>query len=390
MTGEWPLTLGVALALLAVGALVGDRWARLRLPSAPAADRQGRPHYLLGLNYLVSNQPHHAIRELSKAVRLETDAMEAYLALGNLFRENGQTERAIDIHKSLLHRPALSEWERSQVLLSLAMDFKRAGLVDRAERTFREVSQREPDNVGSLHNLREVHVETGDWDEAMRLQRRLQSVSDGSEPDLLPSLEAARGRALTTSDPAAAERHFRAALEKRPDYAPAQVGLGRCLLRRGDLGAALDHLEQAVESAGPWASAALEPMSEACAQLGDTGRLQGAAGRLLERDPRAWRAHLVLARIHQASGDLVSARQLLSEALRQRPASLQVQRQLWSVLESEGEGIEEFVAMLDRALEDFRLIDPFVCLRCQFKSAELFVRCPHCHEWDTMREERQE
>ena len=69
MGGGWPLTLGMALALLAVGALLGDLWARVRTPAAKSASRRGRPHYLLGLIYLVSPEPDQAIRELSQAVR---------------------------------------------------------------------------------------------------------------------------------------------------------------------------------------------------------------------------------------------------------------------------------------------------------------------------------
>ena len=61
----------MALALLAVGALLGDLWARLRTPTPRRGPSGGRPHYLLGLNYLVSHEPDQAIRELSQAVRQE-------------------------------------------------------------------------------------------------------------------------------------------------------------------------------------------------------------------------------------------------------------------------------------------------------------------------------
>ncbi len=261
MQADWPLSLGIALALLAVGVLLGELWSRLRGPRPERRGRRARPHYLLGLNYLVSNQPTHAIRELSRAVRQETDAVEAYLALGNLFRENGQIERAIDIHKSLLHRSGLSEWERTQVLFSLAMDFKKAGLIDRAERSLEEVGQRDPDHLGCLYSLQQIAEESGRWEEALRIHRRIQEVSGAGDEDLLPGLETEWGRALVAIDADAAERHFRAALDLRPDYAPAHFGLGTCVLERAAPEAALEHLQQAVETGGAWALAALEPMT---------------------------------------------------------------------------------------------------------------------------------
>lgn len=389
MRFDWPLILGVGLALLAIGALLGELWARLRSSRGVEPGPTQRPHYLLGLNYLVSNQPGHAIRELSRAVRTETDAVEAYLALGNLFRENGQTERAIDVHKSLLHRPDLSEWERTQVLLSLAMDFKKAGLIDRAERTFEEVAQREPDNLGSLYALQRLAEESGRWREATEIHERIQTVSRGQEPDLLPAMETEWALQLAGANEQSAAEHFRAALDRRPDYAPAQLGLGRCLLRMGGRPEqAVEHLLQAVDAGPPWALAALEPLAEVWSEPEDASRLEEACETVLARDPRAWRAWLTLARVHLRSGRPDEARSALVEALGERPGSPAVQREIWGLLQERGQGIDEFTRLLDQAVDDSRLVDPFVCLRCRFKSADLFARCPHCHEWETMSEER--
>lgn len=386
---ELPLTLGTAFALLAIGALLGDLWARLR--SSRGESRAGeRPHYLLGLNYLVSNQPTAAIRELGKAVRQETDAVEAYLALGNLLRENGQTERAIDVHKSLLHRADLSDWQRTQVLLSLGMDFKKAGLIDRAERTFAEVAERDPENVACLAALQRINEETGRWEEAVAVQGDIQRITQGSEDDLLPSLQSEWGRAVAGVDPATGEKRLREALERRPDYAAAHMGLGMIMLQTGRLREALEQLEQVVAAGTPWAGAALDPMARACERLGDFQPLARACRQTLERDPRSWRAHLAWARLRMREGDLSEAAAALGRALKERPGSLAVQRELWELLKLRGQGIDEFIGMLDTALEDARLVDPFVCLRCRFKSAELMARCPHCHEWNSMNEERQD
>lgn len=385
---DWPLILGVGLALVAVGALLGELWARLRSSRGVEPRPTQRPHYLLGLNYLVSNQPGHAIRELSRAVRQETDAVEAYLALGNLFRENGQTERAIDIHKSLLHRSDLSEWERTQVLFSLAMDFKKAGLIDRAERTFEEVAQREPNNLGCLHALQRLAEESGRWSEAIRIHERIQRVSKGQEADLLPAIETEWALSIASELPTQAVEHFRTALDRRPDYAPAHVGLGRALLLMERRDEGIEHLLQAVEAGPPWALAALGPLAGVWSSADDAARLEDACEKVLARDPRAWRAWLTLARVHLLQARPDAARRALTEALHERPASPAVQRDLWELLRARGQGIDEFIGLLDDAVEDARLVDPFVCLRCRFKSAELFARCPHCHEWNTMSEER--
>lgn len=385
---QWPFTLGVALALLVIGGLLGDLWARTRRRRARDPERTRRPHYLLGLNYLVSDQPGAAIRELSRAVREETDAVEAYLALGNLLRENGQTERAIDVHKSLLHRKDLSDWERLQVLFSLGLDFKKAGLIDRAERTFREVAQRDPDHLASLRCLQQIQEELGSWEEATRLERRIRRAEDGASSDRLPALECEWARSLESTEPATARERYEVALSLRPDYAPGHLGLARLDLAEGRVEAAVDHLERVIVAGPPWALAALEPLSRACRRRQDDGPLERACDAVLEREPRAWRAHLMRARVQMRREETEAAHRSLELALGERPGSLAVQRQLWELLRIEGQGMERFVELLDEALEDARLVDPFVCLRCRFKSAELLARCPHCQQWHTMAEER--
>ena len=390
MFADWPLTFGAGLALLALGGLGGRLWAQAGGRRDRGGGHRDRPHFLQGLNYLVSNQPDLAISELSAAVRSETDTVEAYLALGNLFREMGQAERAIDIHKSLLHRSALSTSARAQVLFSLGMDFKKAGLIDRAERTLSEVLQNDPTNVGCLHSLREIYEEMSKWDRAVEVQRQIDLLPGRFADPLLASIEYESGRASwKQGDSETAARLFESALAHQPDYAPGRLGLADCLLAKGDEQAAAAHLEQALEAGSPWALVALERLADACERLQDDKRLEAACELVLQRDPRAWRARLVEGRLLQRRGDLDAARSALEAALRERPGSLAVQRSLWEVMQLSGAGLDDFIALADGVLDDEPLVDPFVCLRCRFESTELSARCPHCHHWNSMAEERQ-
>lgn len=386
MAEAWPTAVGAGLALLFLGGLLHRAWVTRRTPTH--GDHGVRPHYLTGLNYMISNQPDHAIAELSRAVRTETDAVEAYLALGNLFREKGQAERAIDIHKSLLHRPRLSEEERLQVLLSLGMDFKTAGLMDRAERTLQEVVDRDPDNLSGLHCLRQVYEEMGRWDVAVRIQQRIEERRTAAEPERLAAIHYEWGRALAEDgDLEGARDNYQRALDLDPGHSPAHLGMADCLIEAGRDSEALRHLEVALEGNPPWAAAALMSMVEPCRRLDELNRLRDACDRLLQREPSTWRARLVRGRLHLEEGSVEAARRELTEALEEKPGSLQVQRSLWEVLRREGSGSEEFVGTVDEAIDSARLVDPYVCMRCGFQSTELFARCPHCHQWDTVAEE---
>lgn len=389
MLADLPQTLGTALALLVLGFLVGRLWSLRRGPADRGSPDVDRSHFMQGMNHLVSSQPDLAIHELSQAVRMETDSVEAYLALGNLFREKGQTERAIDIHKSLLHRSGLSKTERTQVLHSLGQDFKKAGLLRRAERTLREVLERDRGNVACVHTLRELLVETGRWAEAVELQRQLEATGDVVAPPTTAALEFEWGRAHQHRDEVgAAEGHFRASLEEDESYAPAHLGLAECLLQRSDDAAGARHLERAAAGGGPWAAAALPLLADACARLDDPGRLARACERVLATDPGSWRAHYELGCLLLQQGDLDGAGARISEALETRPSSVAAQRALWRIVVEEGGGVEGQDRVSDEVARRMRDTDPFLCIQCGYTSAVPFVRCPHCHRWETVAEER--
>ena len=107
MTSRCP-SVSCALVALLLGLAIGKAWERYKLRDGKWIDRRrarDSHHYVLGLNFLVSNQIDLAIEELSQAARVDSDALEIHLILGNVHRERGQVARAIQVHQALLQRP---------------------------------------------------------------------------------------------------------------------------------------------------------------------------------------------------------------------------------------------------------------------------------------------
>src|SRR5687767_15116540 len=177
--------LGALVALL-LGLAIGKAWERYKLRDGKWIDRRrarDSHHYVLGLNFLVSNQIDLAIEELSQAARVDSDAVEIHLILGNVHRERGQVARAIQVHQALLQRPKLTKIEHAYILLCLGLDFKRGGFVDRALEAFNEVIRMDPTNQYALVNLQKLHEEQHQWTEAYDTRQRLSGLADiGARP----------------------------------------------------------------------------------------------------------------------------------------------------------------------------------------------------------------
>src|SRR4029450_5171918 len=212
--------LGALLALLA-GLAIGKAWERYKLRDGRWVDRRRAresPHYMLGLNFLVTNQVDPAIDELVKAAESAGDPLEIHQILGNLYREKGQVGRAIQEHQALLQRSDLRKLEHANVLLCLGLDYKRGGFVDRALEAFTEVLRLDPDNPYALSNLEKLYEEQHQWAEAYAARQKLAARSDQTAParhhETLAYLENEIGLdALKRLDYAEAARCFTAAVD---------------------------------------------------------------------------------------------------------------------------------------------------------------------------------
>src|SRR3569833_887316 len=75
--------------------------------------------YLVGLNFLLNEEPDKAVDVLIKMLEVDSDTIETHLAVGKLFRRRGEVDRAIRIHQNLIARPHLDAAYREQSLLEL-------------------------------------------------------------------------------------------------------------------------------------------------------------------------------------------------------------------------------------------------------------------------------
>ena len=175
-----------ALVALLLGLAVGKAWERYKLQEGRWIDRRRNresPHYMQGLNFLVTNQLDLAIDEMGQAAALAPDALEIHMILGNLYREKGQVSRAVQIHQHLLQRPRLGRLEHTHVLLCLGLDYRRGGFIDRAIEAFQEVLRLDPTNEHALAQLEKLYEDQHNWTEAARIRERLtESVAPGRQP----------------------------------------------------------------------------------------------------------------------------------------------------------------------------------------------------------------
>jgi lipopolysaccharide assembly protein B len=386
-----PETALLAILLAGIGGvLAGRAWAAARR-RGDLRDRPGfrmSPHYTQGLHYLASGQLELAITELTKVAREDPEAVEVLQVLSHLLREAGQVERAIHVHQSLLARSDLSRAERAHALSSLGTDFRRAGFLDRAARSYAEALEVDPKNIHALFGQQKLAEEQRQWREAYEIQTRLARLRKTDDSLVLGYLQAEMGREAAEAGQAeAAEKAYRTALSLDRRVFPAHVGLAD-LYATADPKKAAAVLEDAIQMAPERAYLAFERLERAYAAADEPSRFVSLCERIIRQDPRDWRARVALASHLRSQGQHEDAYGLILRAVEANPQVLLVHLEMWRTLTAMGVASPKSEHYVGVARESVFYADPHVCTACRYRADDMLWRCPHCHEWGTFVEER--
>ena len=129
--------------------------------------------YYRGLNYILNNQEDRAFKIFTALMDVDSSTIETHLALGGLYRKRGEFDKAILIHQNLLSRPTLEQELKNQALYELAKDFHSAGLYDRSEKIFKNLSEFSSYNLSCSEELIKLYEVTKDWDAAIEIVNNL-------------------------------------------------------------------------------------------------------------------------------------------------------------------------------------------------------------------------
>ena len=368
--------------LLGLPLAFGLGWlaSRLDLRQLRIENRQTPKAYFRGLNFLLNEQQDQAIDAFIEAVQHDPDTSELHFALGNLFRRRGEYERAVRVHEHLLSRGDLSEADRQRAQHALALDFLKAGLLDRAESALRKL-EGTPFEAQARLALLANYERSRDWLQAADIARKLDSTDTGSFSSRLAHYLCEQAAAhLQVQQLEAALDLLQQAVRTAPQAPRARLELATLQMKLGQPAEACATLEAALQAtphATPLMAALLAQAAEQC------GRVQPVLSLLQQHYELAPSLDVLEAVVTlealQPDRDR-SARDWYVRHLEREPSLVAAAK--WIA----GEKLEheQFHPQVQRALD--RAIKPLTryrCAACGFEAQQHFWQCPGCQAWDS-------
>ena len=255
---SWIL-LGLPLAFVA-----GWLASRLDLRQLRFENRQAPKAYFKGLNFLLNEQQDQAIDAFIEAVQNDPDTSELHFALGNLFRRRGEYERAVRVHEHLLSRGDLNQADHQRAQHALALDYLKAGLLDRAETALLKLEDT-PFEAQARLALLANYERSRDWPQAALVAQKLTAASQGNFDTRLAHYLCEQADAcLSRQDSAQALALLHQAIATAPEAPRPRIDLAQLLASQGNVREAYAALELALQtsaSAAPLIAIALAKLA---------------------------------------------------------------------------------------------------------------------------------
>lgn len=342
--------------------------------------------YLVGLNFLLNEEPDKAVDVFIKLLEVDSDTVETHLAVGKLFRRRGEVDRAIRIHQNLIARPQLDKVYREQSLYELGQDYLSAGVLDRAERIFLELVEVKVCSATALRALLDIYQQEKSWEKAIQIAKKLESVTKKSMQLVIAhyNCELAES-ALIKGQPELANKYLKEASESDRQCVRASLLQARLDMNNNDYKAALRSLKKIKSQNPDYLSETIDSLASCYEALNEEKKLIQYLMQVLEEYPRIPVVLILSERIRKWKGDKIAAN-FVADYVRRYP-SISGLHLFINLYLSNTEGRARDDLLILQGLTKKLLADKpdYQCETCGFSGKSLHWQCPSCKQWSSIK-----
>ena len=364
------------LITLGVGFLIGKRFSPKHIQEA----KESKIAFLSGFRYLLSKESDRAIEAFMKAVSLDTETVETYFALASLFRDKGEIERAIGIHQSIITRPHLDQAIRLQALYDLALDYKKAGLFDRAIDIFKEVIRRNPQKKEAYLELANVYQVLKDWDSAYAVIHRLDKITGKDHSIMLAHFQTEIGKKLQMEDKRRAEDAFKKAIKINKKCIDAYLHLGDLYLKQKNIKKALGVWEEVIKISPEYSFLVYSRLGKIISEIKEERAFKKFIQTLEKKRERDLYSSLFIVKYYLGEKNLEKAEAFVNEVLQKVPASVVARQLLSQIFLEKGETLKA-INLLVEISQNLLPQKIYQCSQCGYEASKLSWWCPQCQQW---------
>ena len=338
------------------------------------------------LDALVEHKSGVAVRALAEVVDQQNDAQqstyELHLTLGKLYRQRGENDKAINLHKRLLDSPDTIDERRDNVTFELGQDFQAAGLVDRAEQIFVGLEQGSKARA-AREILLNIYQQDRDWEKAIQLAEKLSGGDQAYQFEIAQFYCELAQLALYQSDYQKAREYVFQALTINRKCSRANMILGDVELKQKNYQAAIDAYSAIEKQNYEYLSMIGDRLYDAYDGLNKAADGLAVLIGYAQTFPQLDLTSVIYEKSLPIYGEEIATETAI-DLVRRKPTLTGAYR-LLGVLQNNIEPKWRVDVDMMRSVVGLQMQKSVMyrCRHCHFKSQVFFWHCPACNKWET-------
>ncbi|MCX7994797.1 MAG: tetratricopeptide repeat protein [candidate division WOR-3 bacterium] len=345
--------------------------------------RPRRPKMSANIPYLESliaeleNNEEIAIRKLKEALNIDTNLVDGYIRLGNLYRKRGDIERAIKIHQSLTVRPTLRRDEEKKIYFSLVQDYLASNRPNKAVAFLREILKIDRNDENARNLLLQILEDLQNYQDCITLSEEHKDRLDNQR---LAYYYSAQANVLLSEGGEEQEEKIKEglnllkkALKIKPDSVSALFFSAEFYKNKGDLKKAKDYYLKLLELKPDFAFLVIENFEKVAYETGSFEQIIPLYEKIFKLNPKNFSVGFALASLYEKKNEVEYAREIYRRINEMYPEAVLPRIYLLKLSIDTKEARKE-LAEIEKILSP----NKFVCNKCGNKIKKFSFLCTSC------------
>ncbi len=341
--------------------------------------------YIKALNAYIEGEIDEAVKLFYRSVNQNTENIDAYIRLGDIFRKQDKLEKAIKIHRELLVRRNLSQDTKKQIYRSLVKDLVKAMNFDKALETVHQILEIESRNTWAKKQELLIYESKLDWENAFKTLKHLdrwEKIPEVHSKLALYKVEMASSLFKTLKEKDG-RIQLREAIKLDSNCSSGYIFLGDSYMREERYSDAIKVWVDFVKHVPAQSQLVLYRLQEVLFAKGNYSEIENILVDLNEKVPNNIDVSTMLSDLKERKGDLSGAIRQCEGMLDIEPDSQLAKLKLIKLYSKNDNSDLALKTALELADHNNKTHKKYFCSICSYKSPNPLWHCPECNSWNS-------
>ena len=340
----------------------------------------GIPSYVEAMVALLENDTARAMKKFKEAVHIDSNLVDAYIRLGDLYRKEGDVERAIQIHQSLTVRPTLSKHEEKRVYYALVQDLLETSRHNKAISFLKEILKIDKKDRHAHNMVLKLYEDLENYGDCITLCEKggFPRCNNERLAYYYASFAQQKMNALAEDDSDVYKESLsllKKALKIAPNSLPALYYLARYYEKKGDLKKAKEYYSKIITQHPKCAFLAIPHIEKVLFELDLFDEVIPIYEEVFNKDTANTPIGMALANLYIKKNDIKAAKEIYAALVDNDPENVMPRLHMLKLTVDEPSITDQL-----GEIENIITRRQFQCTKCGHRSNTFEMVCPTCRD----------